>query len=310
MITVIGSLNIDLIAKVPQPPLAGETKMGSDFHIVPGGKGANQAIACRRSGVQTRMIGCVGQDAFGEISIQSLIDSGVDARHVNSVNESTGTAIIQIDDDGQNRIVIIPGANALVTKDMIDVIWPEVQGSTYLLLQNEIPAETNAHILNLAQQAGMTTVLNAAPYVPLDDEVLAKVDILVVNETEAAMLSGIEAVDIPSAWEATGALHARGARCVITTLGQNGSLYSDGQSRWYQPAIKTKAVDTTAAGDTFVGAFVAARQANLPVDGALRFATTAASVAVSRLGAQPSIPGRDEILALLPGCPDPVATAV
>lgn len=310
MITVIGSLNIDLVAKVPDAPLPGETKIGSDFHIVPGGKGANQAIASRRAGIPTRMVGCVGDDAFGKLSIQSQRDSQVCTDHIHIISsESTGTAIIQIDDKGQNRIVIIPGANQHVSKVMIDTIWHAIQSSDCFLLQNEIPLSTNEYILRLANQAGVPVVLNAAPYLPLENQTLELVDILVVNESESSKLSGIEVKDQKSAWFATEALHARGAKCVITTLGENGSIYSDQKSRWYQPAFHVRVADTTAAGDTFVGAFAAARQSGMTVPEALRFATVSASIAVSRLGAQPSIPDKNEIYALLSSCPMPILEA-
>jgi len=254
LISVIGSLNMDMVVRVPRNPFPGETLGGNDFRLIPGGKGANQAVAASRAGAPTQMIGCIGKDSFGDILCNSLNEAGVEVNRVRTIsNVSTGIAMILVEDTGENRIIIVPGANSLVSMAFVDEIWASASQSSLILLQHEIPLETVHHIIQCADREGIPIVLNASPFYPIPKGIMKIVGVLVINETEASALSGIKIHEQESALDAAQALHNLGPRTVIVTLGALGSVLVNSNYRLYQPGISVKVVDTTAAGDTFVG---------------------------------------------------------
>ena len=300
MVTVIGSLNMDMVVRTQRSPEAGETIAGTEFGLVPGGKGANQAIASSRFGASTTMVGGVGGDAFGPVLLDSLKGSGVLTEYVKVCGDvSTGTATIIVEENGENRIIIVGGANTLITPEYIESIWPSIARSSIILLQHEIPLETIALIIERAAAEGIAVYLNPAPCYPISDDLLSKISVLILNETEGTALSGVEITDKETATLAAAALLKKGVNTVIVTLGQQGSVLVNHESQIFQPAFKVKAVDTTAAGDTFVGVFAASILEGKSESAALLLATAAAGLTVTRKGAQPSIPDHEEIFAFL-----------
>jgi ribokinase len=278
-VAVLGSLNMDLVVGIERFPRPGETIAGRGFETVPGGKGLNQAIAAARAGASVRMLGAVGRDAYGAELLALAVDEGIEATHIETVAVPTGTAHIQVTDDGENTIVVVPGANASAT-----TLTPEraavIRDCAYLVLQCEVP-----HDLNLAAIAeGAFTVLTPAPVAALGGVVPPGVDLLVGNELEIAALGGIESVGVP---------------LVIETLGGDGVRWAlDSVLAGSLLARRVEVVDTTAAGDTFVGALVARLAAGVALEPALAWAVAAASITVSRRGAASSIPTAAEVEAL------------
>ena len=296
MITVIGSLNIDLVVRTPRIPQAGETLAGSAFHIIPGGKGANQAVAAARSGASTQMVGSVGRDAFGQELLESLTCARVDVSGVETLQDiSTGTATILVEENGQNRIVIVAGANDRVTPALIDAHWSTIQESDLILMQHEIPLKTVHHVLQKARKHNILTLLNPAPFYDIDDQILTLVNILILNDLEAAALSHSRVVSIDSAFAAAKILRERGAESVIVTLGALGAVLEDSSHHFFQPSFQVEVVDSTAAGDTFIGAYAASLLSSRDPEDAILFATAASALAVTRLGAQTSIPRKEEV---------------
>ncbi|HEY3809057.1 MAG TPA: ribokinase [Steroidobacteraceae bacterium] len=291
MILVAGSANLDFVVRVPHIPAPGETVLGADFRTYPGGKGANQAVACARAGAAaTAMLLALGDDSFAGPIQHSLREAGVRLHVVHSAGIATGAAFICVADDAQNAIAVAPGANhALLPKHL-----PPLDGVTHLLLQLEISLDTLLAYAHAAHTCGIQVVLNAAPARPLPAALLASLDMLIVNETELAMLSGVThdlerglaAIDVP---------------CVVATLGQQGCLARTAGGLLRQPAFPIVPVDTTAAGDTFCGVLVAALSRGLDLSAALREASAAAALACTRAGAQSSIPTHAEVRALLQG---------
>ncbi|MCF6473971.1 ribokinase [Nonomuraea sp. MG754425] len=289
MISVFGSANMDLVAYVSKAPKTGETVTGRRFRTVPGGKGANQAIAAARAGAEVAFLGAVGDDGFGAEMRATLADAGVDVRGLRQVPGPSGIAHIVVDDDGGNSIVVVPGANGTVTgpsgEDMA-----AIAGSQVLLLQLELPMEGVVAAAQAAQVAGVPVMLTPAPARPLPAELLEAVTTIVPNEHEAAAITGAHGAEA-----ALDGLLELVEEAVIT-LGSDGALYgSRSGERLRVPAVKVDAVDTTAAGDTFVGALAVARTERLGVADALRFASTAAALSVRREGASTSMPKRREI---------------
>lgn len=299
-IAVIGSMNMDLVVRAMRAPEPGETLAGSDLQVIPGGKGANQAIAASRTGVETIMVGCVGADTFGSTLINSIIQANIDTRGVRVIEGiSTGTAIIIVEDSGENRIIIIPGANSQVSPHFVLDQWDAISKSDVILLQHEIPLTTVRTIIIKAHSEGIRIVLNPAPIYPIPVDILSMVDILVVNETEATELTSLDVTTNETAFKAADLLFHQGVKTVIITMGRSGAVLVDGQNQLYQPAIPVEAVDTTAAGDTFVGSFTACIVQGKTPKEALVYATSAASLCVTRFGAQPSIPTQQEVDLLL-----------
>lgn len=298
MIVIIGSVNMDLVLRVPRMPLPGETLAGDKFMTIPGGKGANQAVACARlaaPGSSVAMVACVGDDAFGGQMRQSITACGIDDRYIDEVaGEATGIASIMVDANAQNSIVIAAGANGRLDVERIERARPLIEQASIVLLQLEVPMETVIHSIELAHALGKTVVLNPAPAQALPRALLQKIDYLILNEIEAAMLAEEQSEDIPLLAQK---LHDLGARNVVVTLGEKGvyGSFADGQQR-HLPARKVQAVDTTAAGDTFIGAFIGAIAQGRDQFDAIAYAQAAAALSVTRVGAQTSIPTRDEVV--------------
>lgn len=291
---------MDLVVQVNECPRAGETLAGTHFNMLPGGKGANQAVAASRSGAKTYMLGCVGNDTFGQVLINSLESSNVNTTGIHRPHDiSTGIASILLEASGENRIVIVPGANGCVSRDYLTSTWQTIQHSDLVLLQHEIPLETVHACIEKCNQAGIPVLLNPAPIYPIPEHLLQAIDILVMNETEASALAGIQVDGVETAREAAGRLRSDGCRMVIITLGKAGAYLLENSGEIVQPAFDVNAVDTTAAGDTFVGAFAACQLEGRSAQESLAFASAAAAISVTRLGAQASIPERDEVLGFL-----------
>ncbi|MFZ6800507.1 ribokinase [Undibacterium sp. Di24W] len=295
-IAVVGSINMDMVFKTPRMPTPGETLMGHSFHQVHGGKGANQAVAAARMGADVDFVANVGDDLNGKSCLQALAQDGIQLQHVRVVPESaTGVAGILLDDAGENCIVLTNGANALMSLADIDNASNTIAKAKLLLCQLETPLTTVLHAIDCAQRAKVKVVLNPAPAQSLSDAVLAQVDYLVVNETEAALLSGLPVTDVASAESAAALLRERGARVVLLTLGASGMWVAAPDGAYFLPAFKVEVVDTTAAGDTFVGSFAVAIAEGRDLRAACMFAQSAAALAVTQLGAQTSIPYREAV---------------
>lgn len=301
MIVVIGSINMDLVLRVPRMPLPGETLTGGAFRTIPGGKGANQAVACARlsgkvaGAQQVAMVGCVGDDAFGATLRAALVGDGIIDSHVTTLpGVASGIASILVDDNGQNSIVIAGGANDLLSPAHIDAAKELIEQADIVVLQLETPMATVVHAIKLARSLGKTVVLNPAPAASLPDGVLELVDYLIPNEIEAAMLAGVS----PQGADAkalAAALQKLGSDNVIITLGSKGvhaALYG---GDFTFPAEVVQAVDTTAAGDTFIGGFVAGLASGMDEAEAIQQGQRAAAWSVTKPGAQTSIPHLHEL---------------
>ena len=300
-VVVIGSLNMDLVTRAPRLPVGGETLIGHSFATVSGGKGANQAVAAARLGAQVAMVGCVGNDDYGVQLRDALLAEQIDCQAVSVVEDSSGVALIVVDDNSQNAIVIVAGANGAMTPAVIDQFDAVLQAADVVICQLEIPDATVGHALKRARALGKTVILNPAPASrPLPADWFTAIDYLIPNESEATALSGLPVDSLESAEKAASHLIAMGAGKVIITLGAEGSLFANGQGFEHFPAPKVKAVDTTAAGDTFVGGFAAALAAGKSEAEAIRYGQIAAALSVTRAGAQPSIPTQSDVQAFKP----------
>jgi ribokinase len=289
-IAVFGSTNMDLVAYVAEPPGRGETVTGREFRTIPGGKGANQAVAAARAGAGVVFIGAVGDDDFGPRLRAALAEAGADVSRLRTVSGASGIAHIVVDDTGGNSIIVVPGANAAATPPAPS----DVAGCAALLLQLELPLPAVTAAARAAREAGVPVVLTPAPVQDLPDDLLANVALLVPNEHEAAKITGVT--------EPARSLAALLERVpeVVITLGERGALYgARGEDPVRVDAPKVTAVDTTAAGDTFAGALAVARAEGQPPARALRFAAAAAALSVQHEGASTSMPTRPEIDALL-----------
>ncbi|MFD0589117.1 ribokinase [Paenibacillus sp. GCM10027627] len=298
-LVVVGSLNMDMVSGVKRFPLPGETVASSGTVFVPGGKGANQAVAAARAGAECAMVGAVGLDPFGETLATSLADCGVDVSSVIRKEGSSGIAFISVNEDGENTIVLSAGANGeLTAADAATALQGE--GVYAVLLQNEIPWDTTLSVLHQAKAAGVRSFLNPAPARELPDHIFPLLDTLIVNETEASVVAGMEVNSADSASKAADWMLGKGADNVIVTLGEQGCFYASSQGdRMFVPAFPIKPTDTTAAGDTFIGAYAGVLAEGTGAKDALVFASAAAAIAVTRAGAQSSIPSRAEIDAFL-----------
>lgn len=297
---VLGSINADHILNLDAFPTPGETVTGHHYQVAFGGKGANQAVAAGRSGASIAFIACTGDDDTGERVRQQLVRDNIDIAPVSVVEgESTGVALIFVNGEGENVIGIHAGANAALSLDRVEAQRALIAQADALLMQLESPVESVLAAAKIAHENHTTVVLNPAPARVLSDELLALVDIITPNETEAEKLTGIRVENDDDAARAASALHAKGIRTVIITLGSRGVWASvDGNGRRVA-GFKVNAVDTIAAGDTFNGALVTALLEGNGLDEAIRFAHAAAAIAVTRKGAQPSVPWRKEIDAFL-----------
>jgi len=298
-VVVFGSINMDLVVRTPRLPTPGETLTGHTFFTAPGGKGANQAVACARLGVPTRMVGRVGDDLFGEQLRASLRSFGVQDDGVLTTPGPSGVALIAVDDTAENTIVIVPGANGAVSIADIPRLERALDGARALLLQLEVPIETVVAAARAAHTRGVTVILDPAPALPLPDELYALADIITPNEHEAATLTGIAVRDDQGAIAAARALIARGARRVAIKLGARGALTADTEGEQFWSPFTVTPVDTVAAGDAFNGGLAVALSEGRSFDEAIRWGLAAGALSVTRHGAQPSMPERNEVLTLL-----------
>ena len=289
-IVVVGSLNMDLVVRTVRHPQIGETVIGHDFRTYPGGKGANQAVAAARLGSDVSIIGKVGNDQFGEALLQAVNTDGVNTQYI--IRDSkvpTGVAFITVDDRGKNTIVVASGANAHLSPDEIDASRDAFIGASVLLLQLECPLNVVERAIDIAKQYDIRIVLNPAPAQLLDAYLLHSVDYLIPNQTELAQLSGQESTEA-----AIGVLQGMGVKRLVVTLGEEGLLVVDESQREHIPAYKVQAVDSTAAGDAFAGAFAVALGEGLSIHQAAIWGNAAGALTVTKAGAQPSLPSRDE----------------
>ncbi|MBC9795747.1 ribokinase [Sinomicrobium weinanense] len=298
-VLVIGSSNRDLIVTVDDFPRPGETITGNSFLQMMGGKGGNQAIAAKRAGTDVLFISCIGEDENGMAIKQNYQSEGLDVSYMMlSEDKPTGVALITVDRNGENNIVIIAGANEDLLPENLTTLEETIKKSDIVLMQLEIPVLTNLEIGRKARDNNKKVVLNAAPAKAIPQELLELVDILIVNETEAETISGINVRKDPE--EAIRHLLEKGAEQVILTLGENGLLYGTKTKEIvHLPAYKVKPVDSTAAGDTFCGALAAALSRKMEWEEALRFSMAAAAISVTKMGAQPSIPDRHQVEAFI-----------
>ncbi len=295
-IVVIGSSNTDMIVQLDRIPAPAETVLGGRFSTAAGGKGANQAVAAARAGGQVVFVARVGADSFGEQAVAGFVSDGIDTRFVvRDPTAASGVACIFVDRNGQNSIAVASGANMRLSPADIRAAEEVIAGSAVVLLQLEIPLETVEAAVRIAASHSVPVILNPAPAQPLSDDLLQKVSILTPNEIEAGMLTGVGVTDEASSKTAAHILHSRGVAVVVVTLGDRGALLSGCDPAAIIPAFKVKAVDATAAGDVFNGVLAVRLAEGRSIEEAIRFASAAAAISVTRLGAQPSAPGREEI---------------
>ena len=299
-LVVLGSVNADHVLQVPSFPRPGETLHGRNYQVIPGGKGANQAVAAARLNADIGFIACVGDDSFGINIRESFKLDGMNIRGVKmQPNCPTGIAMIQVSDSGENSICISAEANAKLTAEAIDPDLQHIRDANYLLMQLETPLDGIVKAAQVAKEARTNVILNPAPARELPDALLSCVDVITPNETEAEVLTGITVTDDASAQLAADALHGKGIEIVMITLGAKGVWLSQNGRGTLIPGFRVQATDTTAAGDTFNGALVTGLLEEMPLESAIKFAHAAAAISVTRFGAQTSIPNREEVDAFL-----------
>ena len=299
-IVVFGSINMDLVARTPRLPNPGETLMGNSFQTIPGGKGANQAVACARLGTTTFMVGRVGGDVFGETLKAELANSRVDHSQVEIDNEvSSGVALIAVEESAENMIIVIPGANGQVNEDDLPRLGKVLDQSEILLLQLEIPLEMVVAAAKIAKEKGVRVILDPAPAQTLPGEIYSLVDIITPNETEAALLVGFPVKTQEDAARAVRVLKERGVQQVIIKMGSQGAFTVIEDKEKFFDAFPVAAVDSVAAGDAFNGALAVALSEDKPFEAAVLWGMAGGALSVTKEGAQPAMPERNELIALL-----------
>lgn len=294
-IAVLGSINMDLVTFCERAPREGETLLGREFRQIPGGKGANQAVAMGKLGARVVMLGKIGTEGMGEILLNSMERDGVKIDKIEKSSKTTGIAKIIVEESGQNRILVVPGANGDVDNEYIDRNIESIKSADILVCQLEIPMESVKYALKKAKDLGKITVLNPAPAAHLDEEIIKNSDYIIPNETELEIITGIKTDTVEGVKKAAYALLEKGVKGLIVTLGSKGSLYIDRENEVMTPAYKVKAVDTTAAGDSFIGGFVKGISQDLAIVDAIELGTKVAAISVTRIGAQTSLPTEEEI---------------
>ncbi|GED69284.1 ribokinase [Brevibacillus reuszeri] len=293
-IVVVGSINMDLVTHVHHLPKAGETISSHSFQLIPGGKGANQAVAAARLGAHVSMIGMVGSDENGSILLSGMSDSKV---HLEGVSRqgTTGMAFINVSDDGENNIVLVPGANALVSVEHIEQNIALLEQSDVILLQLEIPLAVVSHVAKRAKEMGKLVILNPAPACELPHELLRAVHTVTPNETELEILTGLPVRTIEEVQAAARKLLERGPQRAIVTIGEKGALLVTADKASHIPAYRVEPVDTTAAGDSYTAAFAVGLTKGMSEEEAASFASKVAAIVVTKEGAQPSLPTLEEV---------------
>ena len=294
-VCVVGSTNMDLIARVPHMPQLGETLHGTSFHLGYGGKGANQAVMAAKLGARVTMVARVGHDVFGEGMLRNFEGSGIDTTFINVDPElSSGVAPIFVDDNAHNVIVIVSGANAALSPADVHAARDAIRSSSVVVCQLEVPIETTLEAFRIAKSGGALTILNPAPAEPLPVELFSLTDICAPNETEAQGLTGLPVRTVDEAEAAARKLLSHGMRTVIVTLGERGVLYADSNGAKYLPARQVKAVDPTGAGDAFIGSLAVFIAEGLSISQAIGKANAVAALSVTHPGTQVSYPTRSE----------------
>jgi len=301
MITVVGSLNMDLVTEVDYTPSVGETILGIGLEQIPGGKGANQGVTIGKLGGQVRMIGKIGDDDYGKELLKSLKKSGVNSEHVMVSRQSTGLAFIMVNANGDNSIVVIPGANFDIDQEDIKKKRDVIKTSDVLVCQLESPLEVIEEALSIAKTEDTFTILNPAPGKVLPNSILSKVDLLTPNESELEILTGQNVTDEESLLKACKILLRSGIKQLIVTLGEKGCLLVNATGHKRFEAIEVDAVDTTAAGDSFTGALAFGIDRGESLEEAINLATQVAAISVTRKGAQSSLPSMDEVEEFMKG---------
>jgi len=296
----LGSINMDLVVRTPRFANPGETIVGTDFFTAPGGKGANQAVAAGRLGVDALMFGRIGDDFFGKNLLKNLQENNVGTKGV-KIDKTlpTGTALITVNKNAENKIIIIPGANSAVCNSDIDNLTPFFKKANILMLQLEIPLDTVAAAAKKAKESGVKVLLDPAPARELSDELLYCCDFITPNETEAEILTGIKIDNFMDAKKAAEVLLNKGVQAVIVKMSSKGSYYYDGSIEINFPAYKVDAVDTVAAGDAFNGGFAAAFSSGKSIKETLQWANACGALSTTKHGAQPSLPLREELISFL-----------
>ncbi|MCQ4923527.1 ribokinase [Tissierella carlieri] len=295
IVTVVGSMNMDLVIKVNEIPQIGETLLGNELLQIPGGKGANQGVAIAKLNNEIIFLGKVGKDVFGDALIESMKESGVNIEHIEKTDESTGIAVINVDKHGNNNIIVIPGANGNVDKEYLQRHLIAFEKADIVVFQLEVPLETVKEGLKIARKLGKTTILNPAPAYELDDEIIENIDILIPNEHELERISKIKITDQDSILKAANKLLHKGIRQIIVTLGSKGVLYIDTRGHKFFEAYKVNVVDTTAAGDSFIGGFVSSYIENGNIERSIEMGQKTAALAIQKVGAQSSLPTKEEV---------------
>lgn len=294
-IIVIGSINIDLVVYTPRHPVPGETILGNHFETFPGGKGANQAIAAARLGGNVQLVGRIGIDNFGQLLLSNLKHNQVNTNTVVKVDQPTGTALITVDQKGQNSIIVVPGANASLTKQDIEDLKDVIKEAKIVVLQLEIPLEVVIHAIDIAYQAGVTILLNPAPATQIPIETLRKATFIIPNESELAILSGKEINSFSDCRQAANTLFKAGCEQIILTRGEHGAYYLTQDNQIFAPPFKVPVMDTTAAGDAFIGGLAVALANEVDLRSALLQASAAGALAVTKAGAQTSLPDKTDL---------------
>ncbi|MBO3444534.1 ribokinase [Clostridium sp. CCUG 7971] len=294
-ICVIGSLNMDLVVNVCEMPKKGQTLIGSNFKEIPGGKGGNQAVAASRLGGDVYMIGKVGNDGFGQSLLKQLKADNVNTEYVQVEEGPSGVALITVDKNAENSIVVSPGANFKLTEDDIDKCIDAIKDSATVVIQLETPIDTIKYALEKSKELGKFTILNPAPAVKLSDDIIKNVDLLTPNETELEILSGLSINCEEDIKKAANVMLEKGVKQLIVTLGSKGSLYLDKDTMEFKKSYKVDAVDTTAAGDSYTGALSVALSQKKSIDEAMDFASKVGALCVTKIGAQTSIPNLYDI---------------